>query len=335
MRSLILTIILVVVLCLDMVAQNNHPLYTGQTIWDLPELADENINVGLWSLIVAKEFDPDLDIVHYLHRLDYKAEEIKRMLAGRTRNMDKFLAIRTFIYEPGSWNDFSPFQYDLEDPLGETTQSRFLSAYMDSRLGNCITMPLFMAALMERVDPELEFHAVLVPLHMFIRFYDRQSGDVWNVETTNGANPARNSWYIEQAEIQQESIDSGLYLRDLSHNEFLAELIGTLARYHRLNKNYELALSYAELMLELNTKSAVGIVQKAAILSSMEYDIMKQAQANGGVFTEEEWNKVLEYRNISSQYIQKVFAMGWHPESPEQREAYLEEIERERNTRSN
>jgi len=335
MRSLSLFIFGMVFLCQDVLAQQSHHLYTGQTIWDITDITQDEVNVGLWSLIVAKELDPDLDVAHYLYRLDDKAEEIKRMLAGRSRDMDKFLAIRTFIYEPGSWNDFSPFQYDLEDPLGEITQSRFLSTYLDSKLGNCITMPLFMAALMERVDPELEFHAVLVPLHMFLRFYDRQSGDVWNVETTNGANPARNSWYIEQAGIQQESIDSGLYLRDLAHKEFIAELIGTIARYHRFNENYELALSYAELMVELNPKSAVGIVQKAAILSSIEYEITKHVQAIGGAFTEEEWNKVQEYRKTSSQYIQKAFAMGWQPESPEQREAYLEEIERERNTRSN
>ena len=248
-----------------MIAQDSHPLYSGQTIWDLTEISADEVNVGLWSLIVAKELDPELEIARYLHRLDDKADEIKHMLSGRNRDIDKFLAIRTFIYESGQWNDFSPFQYDLDDPLGDITQSRFLSSYMDSKLGNCVTMPLFMATLMERVDPELEFHAVLVPLHMFVRFYDRQSGDVWNVETTNGANPARNSWYIEQAGILQESIDSGLYLQDLSHKELIGQLIGTLVRYHRFNEDYETALSYAELMLELHLKSAIGIVQKAAI----------------------------------------------------------------------
>lgn len=335
MRSFSLFIFVVVFLCPNVLAQQAHPLYSGQTIWEITDIAEDEVNVGLWSLIVAKELDPNLDIVQYLFRLDEKADEIKRMLSGRNRDIDKFLAIRTFIYEPGAWNDFSPYQYDLEDPLGEVTQNRFLSSYMDSKLGNCITMPLLMAALMERVDPELEFHAVLVPLHMFIRFYDRQSGDVWNVETTNGANPARNSWYIEQAGILQESIDSGLYLQDLSNKELISQLIGTLARYHRFNDDYETALSYAELMLELHPKSAIGIVQKAAILSSIEYEITKQVQANGGAFTEEEWNKVRNYRSISAEYLQKAFTMGWRPESPEQREAYLEEIEQERNTRSN
>jgi hypothetical protein len=72
------------------------PLYTDQTLYDLINEKEENIDVGHWALIIANEFDNSIDVNKYLIKLDEMAEEIKRMLAGRTNDMDKFLAVKCF-----------------------------------------------------------------------------------------------------------------------------------------------------------------------------------------------------------------------------------------------
>lgn len=111
----------------------------------MPNVAEDEIDIGLWALIAAREFDSSLDISVYLDRLDKKAAEIKKMLAGRNSDMEKFLATRMFIYENGPWNNFQPYAYDLDDPLGNNPKNRFLSTFMDTRLGNCINMPFIFA----------------------------------------------------------------------------------------------------------------------------------------------------------------------------------------------
>ena len=114
---------------------------TSQSIYDLVQVPEENVDVGLWALVLAKTFDPTLNVEPYLQRLDAMAAEIKRMLAGRTSDLDKLLAIKTFLYESGPWNDGHPFDYDLDDPLGAKPENQLLSTYLDTRKGNCVSMP--------------------------------------------------------------------------------------------------------------------------------------------------------------------------------------------------
>lgn len=295
--------------------------YSNQTIYDIVNEKEENINIGLWALIIAKEFDNFIDVKKYLNKLDEMAEEIKRMIAGRERDMEKFLAVKMFIYDSGIWNDYNPFSYDLENPLGDTLEHQLLSNYIDSRKGNCVSMPTLFLALMERVDPGIPFVGVKAPLHLFCRLRDRQTGDVWNVETTNGGNPARNQWYIDRMNISQTAIETGLYLKDLTKKEFIAELIGTLAHKYRNEDKFEKAMVYVDLMLKLSPESDIGLVQKGAL-----YDEIGYQKLMNGTLTEEE---KIYLRNETDKYIKKAFSLGWKPENKEDREEYLKSVKTE------
>lgn len=134
------------------------------------------------------------------------------MLAGRQSDLEIFLAVRMFQFDEGIWNENWAFEYDLDDPFGANLENKLLSTYMNTRLGNCVSMPTLFLALMERIDPNISFYGVNAPQHLFCRLNNHQAGEVWNVEATNGGNPARDQWYIETMEINKTSIDSGLYL---------------------------------------------------------------------------------------------------------------------------
>jgi len=295
--------------------------YHNQSIFDIVNEKENNIDIGLWALIIAKEYDNSVDVQKYLNMLDSLSTVIKRMLAGREKDMDKFLATKMFLYEPGKWNNYKPFSYDLEDPLGHILEHQLLSNYIDSRKGNCVSMPTLFLALMERVDPAIPFVGVKAPLHLFCRLEDRQTGDVWNVETTNGGNPARNQWYIDEMNISQTAIRSGLYLKDLTKKEYIAELIGPLIHKYRREGKFEKALKYADLLLKLSPESDVGLVQKGALLDEMGYQKLKD-----GTLTEKE---KIYYHDEANKYINKAFSLGWKPESKEERKEYLKSVKTE------
>jgi regulator of sirC expression with transglutaminase-like and TPR domain len=302
---------------------NNTPeKYTGQTIFDIVNKPEGNINIGLWALIIAKEYDNIVDVPRYLSKLDEMSLEIKKMLAGRTKDMDKFLAVKTYLYENGVWNNNKPFSYDLDDPLGNGLKNQLLNTYIDKRKGNCISMPTLFISLMERVAPQVSFNGVAAPLHLFCRLRDKQSGDVWNVETTNGGNPARNQWYIETMHISQTAIDKGLYLRDLTKKEYIAELIGTLIRKEKANGNFEKALKYSELVLKLSPNSSMGLVSKGALIAEIGY----RESIEGNLSDE----KKEYYREESDKYIEKAESLGWQQESKEERNKYLEKVNAEK-----
>lgn len=301
-------------------------LYNGQTIWELVKAKEENLDIGLWALIIAKEFDPSVEVQKNFERLDDMVAEINLMLAGRTNDIGKFLATRMYIYEAGIWNTDNPFLYDLDDPLGERLENQLLSTYLNTRLGNCVSMPTLFLALMERVDPNVPFAGVSAPLHLFCRLRNRQTGDIWNVEATNGGSPARNQWYIEQANIPQTAIDSGLYLKALSKREFLAELINILIRKERKRGNYQKALNYTELVLQLYPNSATALVHKGALLAWLGYKILQKAKKEHRPVTKNESDKLSEYSKESERFIGQAQALGWQPETSEQQEKYLQMV---------
>lgn len=292
-----------------------------KSIYKITQEKEANVNIGLWALVIANEFDNSVDIKSNLKKLDAMAVEIKRMLAGRESDIDKFLAVKMFLYEAGEWNDYKPFSYDLDDPLGKDLKNQLLSTYLETRKGNCVSMPTLFLALMERVDPEVKLVGVKAPLHLFCRFKDRQTGDVWNVETTNAGNPARNHWYKEHFKIDQNAIDKKLYLVDLSKKEYMAELLGTLISKERKAGRYEKALKYAELSLKLSPNSDVDLVQKGALLA----EIGNEKLEKGNLSDEDK----TYYKTESEKYINKAIALGWKPETKESREEYLNTVTKE------
>lgn len=295
--------------------------YKEKSIFEIVDEKETDVNIGLWALIIAKEFDNSIDINVSLKKLDAMSAEIKRMLAGRTNDIDKFLAVKMFLYEAGEWNDYKPFSYDLDDPLGKQLKNQLLSTYLETRKGNCVSMPTLFLALMERVDPDIKFVGVKAPLHLFCSFKDRQTGDVWNVETTNGGNPARNHWYKENFNIEQKAIENKLYLVDLSKKEYVAELIGTLISKERKAGRFEKALKYAELSLTLSSNSDVGLVQKGALLA----EIGNEKLEKGNLSDEDK----TYYKTESEKYIYKAIILGWKPETKESREEYLKSVNKE------
>lgn len=317
-------------------AQNRFPTpyqpersYTGQSIFDLAEVAEAKVDIGLWALVLAKAYDPSIDVAAYLSRLDEMTAEIRRMLAYRTHDLDKLLAIKTYLYEPGPWNNGQPFSYDLTDPLGKRPGNQLLSTYLDTRQGNCVSMPTLFLALMERLDPDVPLRGVLAPMHLLVRLHDRQTGDTWNVETTNGGHPTRNQWYIEQHDIPQQALEQGTYLRDLTKREYLAELINVLTRKERFAGHYEAAQAYADLMLVLNPHSVAGLVQSGAIRATIAYETVEAAKGDNRRLTEIEQARLHILSTDSKRLIDQARHLGWQPESAEERARYLQEVEAE------
>jgi len=307
-----------------------HREYTEQSIFDLENIPEENIDIGLWSLVIAKEYDSTVDINYYLTQLDEMVVEINRMIAGRDGDMLKFSMTKMFIYDTGQWNNKDPFSYDLNDPFGKDIRKKLLSYYIDNKKGNCISMPTLFLSLMERVDPNIQFSGVTVPRHLFCRLYDSQSGEIWNVETTNGGTPARDEWYIEQYNITQTGIDSGLFLRTLTKKEYVGELCQILSFKYRNEEDFDKALEYNRLFLRLNNNSATALVQEGALIAWKGISLQDSIKSQKRRPTKVEYERLKFYFVESDKYINLAKSKGWKPETQEDREDYLKTILQEK-----
>jgi len=303
------------------------------SVFDLPKYSESEIIIGDWALLVAKEFDSTIDIESKRAELDEAAEEIKRMIAGRKRDIDKFLAIRTYIYESGAWNNYQIFSYDLDDPFGKKLKNQLITSYLESKKGNCVSMPTLFISLAERVDPELKIVGIHAPQHLLVRFNDRQSKDSWNVETTNGATPSRNQFLIETLKISQKALDNQIYLKELSKKEYVSFLITILASREVQAKKYDKALKYLDLVLEVCPNNISAIVKKASCFSWLGYEYKERLDARNIQLTEIDHDILTGFKEDAKYFTDQAFSLGWSPPDKESDDEYLKVIEKQKSER--
>jgi hypothetical protein len=89
--------------------------YEGQTIEQILELPEEEIDIGIATLVLAKEFQPKIDVDNFLQIFDYMAERFKYFFGKYEDPDSQICALNTFLYRKGYWNDDITFQYDDED----------------------------------------------------------------------------------------------------------------------------------------------------------------------------------------------------------------------------
>ena len=66
-------------------------------------------------------------------------------------------------------------------------RNKLISTYLATRRGNCVSMPILMLIIGERMGLDLALSTA--PLHIFIRH--REGGREVNLEATSGGHPAR------------------------------------------------------------------------------------------------------------------------------------------------
>lgn len=307
--------------------------YHGQTVWDLSTIPEEKLDIGLWALIIAKTCDSTIAIDRHLATLDSMASAIRYMVGPRDLDMVKFAMTRVYLHDSGEWNQGRTFAYDLDDPLGTKPNTKWLSTYLDTRLGNCVSMPTLFLALMERVDEDVPFQAVLAPMHIYCQLRDRQDETVWNIEPTNGGHAMRDAWVVETFHIPTSAVDSGSYMRALSKREFLAQLLEIPISRLRDAGEYTEALKLAEIQLVINPKSLSGLINKAALLAWLGYTLQQGIVLSSRTPTLEESAALESYQIESDSLVQRAKALGWREETTESREQYLQSVAAARHER--
>ena len=216
------------------------------------------------------------------------------------------------LYQEGHWNNGSTFSYDLSDPLGRQKNSQLLSTYLDTRKGNCVSMPTLYWALLERVDADLQVYAAEAPQHVFLRMRDRQR-DLWvNMETTNG-HTARDQWIREQTGVTDNHVAIGLYMRNLGKKAFLAVLLRSFEQHLMLVGELDRALRLNQLMRALDPESLQVLVNRGALLHMRANRILDRARQSGVALSAAERAAVKRDGNEGDRLLAEARGRGWQP----------------------
>ena len=230
--------------------------YTGQTIEEIFALPDEEIDLGIACLVLAKDAYPNMKVEVFDNILDYMANQINMLMQGNTHPEARIAMMNTYLYRPGWWNDSLTFTYDLDDLEAAKKDNQFLNGYLATRLGSCITMPMLHLVLADRLGWPIQ--AVRSPKHFFARYMDESLKDK-NIEATCGGAFISDQRYVTDVEIPEKAIKNGVYLRTLSKKEYIASLLLSNARhFHERESNLEKAMYYLHLAVSIDSTLSSG-----------------------------------------------------------------------------
>ncbi len=110
--------------------------YTGQSVENIFDLPEEEINIGVASLILAKEFYPNMNVEFFLYSFNFMAQRFNKVFGQYENPDDRVRALNTYFYKPGHWNDGITFSYDDEDLHVTKLSNRFINGYIASKKGS-------------------------------------------------------------------------------------------------------------------------------------------------------------------------------------------------------
>ncbi len=230
--------------------------YTGQTIEEILTLPEEEIDLGLAVLLLAKEVYPDIDINNYLNLLDRMAYTVHKISGGSNDPDIRIGSMNTFLYRKGRWNSGWTFEYDPVDSLAQELRNKFLNKYLDAHIGSCVTMPMLHIVLAQRLGWPI--YAVCSPKHFFCR-YIAPGFEESNIDATVSGGFINDARYIREDPIPQKALDNGVYMRTLSHKEYLARLLTVTSNAFYRQDKIDKSLYFLQIAARLDSTDSAAL----------------------------------------------------------------------------
>lgn len=289
----------------------SNPAAFVRSLLDKPE---NELDFTQAKLAIDAFADPSIDVDAIGAEIDLMVETVEKMIAtlppeAAATSLERMRALRAFLYEPGWWNDNKPFQYDLDDPYGQQAGAQFLTTYLRTRKGNCVSMPILFLALAQRIG--LEVTLSTAPLHLFIKWTDAESGKTWNLEATSGAGFTRDEHYRKLMPMTDEAVANGVYLKTLSRRETLGVMASLVLDDLLQEENYEDAIRVADVLLEVNPADSYALVKKGtAYYRLLERDIIRKYPKESDIPLTE-MPRAIELSRSNQEAFAKAEALGW------------------------
>ena len=212
------------------------------------------------KLAFDRIIDPDVDEAAVVAQIDQLAAAAEEIAAGGS-DIDKLKAVRQVIYEPGPWNDHRPFVYDQDDPYGRDLRNKLLATYLDTRRGNCVSMPILQLIIAERLG--LNVSLSTAPQHVFMRYTNLETGRSIAIEATSGGHPAHPREYAKLG-VTDAQVDSGIYLATLSKRESIAVIASTVSEWLMEQHRFEDAIAVTDILIEHYPKDVHAVLLRGA-----------------------------------------------------------------------
>ncbi|MEP2234867.1 MAG: transglutaminase family protein [Alteripontixanthobacter sp.] len=244
LRYIFHTLLLLFMVAVNSPAFAQSPAETVRAVLSAP---GSQLNYERAKLTFDAIIAPELDEAAVIAEIDQLASAAARIASG-SNDIAKLKAARQVIYEAGAWNGSRPFAHDHADPYGRDLRNKLLATYLDTRRGNCVSMPILQLIVAERLG--LNVSLSTAPLHVFMRYTNPTNGRSIAIESTSGGHPARESEYHQKMGVTDAQVVSGIYLGTLTKRQSIAVMASTVTEWLMSQGRYNEAIAVADVLLE-------------------------------------------------------------------------------------
>lgn len=227
--------------------------------------------------------------------------------------MQKLQAVRLHLYGKGAWNDFQPYQYDFDDPNGQSLSGKVLANYLANKKGNCVSMPILMLLLSDRLG--LDVSLSTAPLHVLLKFTDTETGKTYYVEATSGGGFSRDQWYQEKMHVTDQAIRSGIYLQKLTRRQTATVIVDLLGEHYFRNRLYDKALDHFKQSLALYPMNVHAMLKIGACYSNLFKEQFASRYRKIEDVPPHDRPRLNFYVDQNKKYFQMAESLGWREEA--------------------
>lgn len=290
----------------------------------LANAPDGRVDYAKVQTAIERAINPAFDAAAFDAELNRWADVVRARLPKGASPTQVMTALGEVVYVPGPWNDYHPFAYDLDDPLGSIYQNKLVSTYLRTRKGNCVSMPTLLIILGQKLG--LYMTLSRAPQHEFVRL--RDSNGRWiNIEATSPDSPP-DAIYINEMHVTPLAIRSGIYLRITTPRETVAAMINPLESSYAHTRTPGHLLGLARLVRQLDPKNSDGLVfeANAYFLQLARRYLAHHLNPEALPPAQRADFNALYQANV--RLINQAKAMGWAPPTEADDKEYLERVER-------
>lgn len=291
----------------------------------LLQTPDSQIDLAEAKLTIDRMIDPKIDTAATLRQLDTLAARIKARFPAGANNAVKMELLLASLRQPGPWNDYWPFSYDLDDPFGKNIRNKLISTYLASRKGNCVSMPVLLVILGQRLG--LNITLATAPEHVLAKFHNPFDNKWVNVEATSFGFKLDSS-YQREGGITPLAMKNRIYLRPLSKREAVEVMAGTLLEFYGQQGQQDRRIAVADLLLQADPKDVFAMLQKGNAYHRMmkERYLSKYQSLEEMSPAQQQEFEMLRHNN--DLWFDKAEALGWAMPTQAQNANYLQHIQR-------
>lgn len=291
----------------------SYDLTPAKKILALPE---HQIDLAQAKLVIDKTIDSETNIKQSSKQLDLMVREIRKLAGPFSTDSNTMMVMMDYLYEKGDWNNGIVFSYDLDEPMGRSIKNKMLTHYLQTRKGNCVSMPMLLVILGQKLG--IDVSLVRAPLHLFVHFKD-ETGKIYNIEGVEKGTVS-DERYRNEYFLTQEAIDNGLYLQSLSKKQAVTEMLMTVLQHFEEQGDYENVLKITDLVILNDKKSVDAMLKKGSAYGYLSRRFLTRHNFKLNQ-TEDNYYQKLRYNN--HYWFSKAESLGWRELPKDRDEKYL------------